>query len=63
MIAEWKKIFFILSKKEKFKLYLISILSILSIIMETFSIALIIPIFDIIFGNLEKYHYFTSFFK
>jgi ABC-type bacteriocin/lantibiotic exporter with double-glycine peptidase domain len=31
--------------------------------METFSIALIIPILDIIFlGNLEKYHYFTSFF-
>jgi ABC-type multidrug transport system fused ATPase/permease subunit len=31
--------------------------------METFSIALFIPIFDIIFiGNLEKYNYFTSVF-
>ena len=58
-----KKILLILSKKEKFKLLLISIFTILSILMETFSIALVIPIFDIIFiGNLEKYNYFTSFF-
>ena len=63
MLVNWKKILFILSIKEKFKILLISIFTILSILMETFSIALIIPIFDIIFiGNLEKYHYFTSFF-
>jgi ABC-type multidrug transport system fused ATPase/permease subunit len=63
MMVNWKKTLLILSKDEKFKLLLISIFTILSILMEMFSIALIIPIFDIIFlGNLEKYHYFTHFF-
>jgi ABC-type multidrug transport system fused ATPase/permease subunit len=58
-----KKILLILSKNEKFKILLISIFTILSILMEMFSIALIIPIFDIIFlGNLEKYHYLIHFF-
>jgi len=62
MVFNWKKILIILSKKEKFKILLITNFTILSILIETFSIALIIPIFDIIFiGNLEKYHYFTSF--
>ena len=63
MALNLKKILLILNKKEKFNLILISIFTILSILMETFSIALIVPIFDIIFiGNLEKYRYFTSFF-
>jgi len=60
MFNQINKVLFILEKKEKFKLYLISIFTFLSILMETLSIAIIIPIFDIIFfGKDEKYHYFT----
>ena len=63
MFDQINKILFILEKKEKFKLYIISIFTFLSILMETLSIALIIPIFDIIFfGKSEKYHFFTYLF-
>jgi ABC-type bacteriocin/lantibiotic exporter with double-glycine peptidase domain len=64
MFQNSKKIFLILNKKEKFKLSLISFFTILSILMETFSIALIIPVFDIIFfGKAEKYYFFNFFFS
>jgi ABC-type bacteriocin/lantibiotic exporter with double-glycine peptidase domain len=62
MFKKFKKIFSILNKKEKFKLSIISLFTILSILMETFSIALVVPIFDIIFfEKAEKYYFFNSF--
>ncbi len=44
-----KKIFFLINKKEKYKLAIISVLNFFGILLEMLSFALIIPVFNIIF--------------
>tara|TARA_B110000503_G_scaffold141752_1_gene236232 strand:+ start:4819 stop:6540 length:1722 start_codon:yes stop_codon:yes gene_type:complete len=57
-----KKILFILNKKEKLQLVFISIFSFFTIFMEMLSIAVIIPVFDIIFfDNVDKYNFLNHF--
>lgn len=64
MFQYFKKAFFLLSKEEKFKLYIISFFTIFSILIETLSIALIVPVFDVIFFfKTEKYYFLNSFFN
>lgn len=46
---DFKKIFFLTNKKEKYKLILISVLNFFGIFLEMLSFALIIPVFNIIF--------------
>jgi ABC-type multidrug transport system fused ATPase/permease subunit len=57
-----KKIFFILNRKEKLQLIFISGFSFFTIFLEMVSIALIIPVFDIIFfDNSDKYNFLNDF--
>jgi len=57
-----KKIFFILSKKEKLKLFFIAIINFIAIFFEMLSIAIIVPVFDMIFfNNIDKYIFINKF--
>ena len=56
MIESIKKIFFILNKKERISVTLLMIIGFFSSLIEMFGIVMILPIFDILFGeNFEKY--------
>lgn len=57
-----KKIYFILSKSEKIKFIFISIINFFTIFLEMLSIAVIIPVFDMIFfDNIDKYNFLNNF--
>ena len=59
-----KKIFFILNKKEKIKIFFITIINFFAIFLEMLSIAIIIPVFNIIFfNNVNKYNWLNNFFN
>ena len=61
MIESIKKIFFILNKKERISVTLLMIIGFFSSLIEMFGIVMILPIFDILFGeNFEKYLNFLN---
>lgn len=65
MIESIKKIFFILSKKERISVTLLIIIGFFSSLIEMFGIVMILPVFDILFGeNFEKYlNFFNPYFN
>ena len=61
MIKSIKKIFFILNKKERISVTLLMIIGFFSSLIEMIGIVMILPIFDILFGeNLENYLNFLN---
>jgi ABC-type multidrug transport system fused ATPase/permease subunit len=59
---KFKKIFFLLNKKEKFFFFISTFLSFVNIILDLFSFALIIPIFNIIFLGQSPNSFYLKYF-
>ena len=57
-----KKVFYLLSSKEKYFLIIILFLNLIGIFLETLSFAIIIPVFNLIFIEPKKTDLFVNFF-
>jgi ATP-binding cassette subfamily B protein len=58
----FKKISFLLTRKEKYNLAIISLFNFIGILLEMFSFVIIIPVFNVIFLEDKSYNYLTDFF-
>lgn len=60
MIKDLKKFFYLLKKKEKYFLYINTVLNFFGIFLEMLTLSLIIPVFKIIFLNEIFYDFFLT---
>ena len=58
----FKKISFLLTKKEKYNLAIISLFNLIGVLLEMLSFVIIIPVFNLIFLKDKSYNHLIDFF-